>query len=356
MRRHYLDRLRCSTVLIVVIYHVFYIYNGLTPGVLGPLSERQPQDAVQYLLYPWMMVLLFLIAGASARYSLDKRGAKAFFRERTRRLLVPSTLGVLAFGWIQGWISMAISQAFASIPDTVPGPVYFLIMTASGISVLWFAQVLWLCSALAALLRRCEKGRLYELCGRLGPAAVLLLGVPLWLSGLVLNTPVITVYRFGLYGFAFLLGYFVFAHKEVIARLVPLRVPLALAAAALGAYYTATRFGENYAVAPASNCLPAMAYGWIMCLALFAWAKKYWDSPTALSAWLAKRSFGLYVLHYLPLSAAAYALRTYTSVPALPCYLLTALAAFGGALLLNALVSRVPLVRWLVLGIGKEQK
>ena len=78
MRRHYLDNLRWATVLLVVLYHVIYMYNGvITAGVAGPFAPVQPQDAVQYLLYPWFMVLLFVVSGASARLALERQPPKA---------------------------------------------------------------------------------------------------------------------------------------------------------------------------------------------------------------------------------------------------------------------------------------
>ena len=41
----------------------------------------------------------------------------------------------------------------------------------------------------------------------------------LYLSAQILNTPIIVVYRFGIYGYAFLLGYFVFCHESNIKHL-----------------------------------------------------------------------------------------------------------------------------------------
>ena len=72
-RRIYLDNIRWITVCIVVIYHVIYMYNGVQPfGVIGPFKEQQPQDAFQYLVYPWMMALLFTASGMTVRYYLKK--------------------------------------------------------------------------------------------------------------------------------------------------------------------------------------------------------------------------------------------------------------------------------------------
>ena len=83
MRKHYLDNIRWATVLLVVLYHAIFMYNHVvTVGVVGPVTDCRWQDALQYLLYPWFMVVLFLVSGASARYALDSRSGKAFFAER----------------------------------------------------------------------------------------------------------------------------------------------------------------------------------------------------------------------------------------------------------------------------------
>lgn len=163
MRKYYLDNIRWITVVLVVIYHVVYMFNGIiTDGVVGPFHENQYQDVIQYMLYPWFMILLFLVAGMCARYDLERRSVKEFVRARTRKLLVPSTLGLLAIGWVQGYFNMAISGAFAYMPDTLPAPAMYFIMALSGTGVLWFIQMLWLFSILLALARKAEKGKLYK--------------------------------------------------------------------------------------------------------------------------------------------------------------------------------------------------
>lgn len=81
-------------------------------------------------------------------------------------------------------------------------------MCLSGTGVLWFAQLLWFFSIILALIKKFEKGKLYELTSKTNIIVLVLLVIPVFLSGLVLNAPMITVYRFGYYGMGFLLGYF----------------------------------------------------------------------------------------------------------------------------------------------------
>ena len=140
MRKHYIDNIRWLTGLLVVVYHVIYMYNGvLTVGVIGPFQDVQYQDAIAYLLYPWFMVILFVVSGISTRASLQKRTAREFFRFQTRKLLVPSTIGLFAFQWILGYFNMAIGGAFDHMPQ-MPGLVLYGIMAVSGTGVLWYVQ------------------------------------------------------------------------------------------------------------------------------------------------------------------------------------------------------------------------
>ncbi len=82
MRKIYLDNIRWTTVLLVVIYHVFYIFNSVgVPGGLGSFSDLQYQDVILYFVYPWFMILLFTVAGMSAKYALDVKSKKEFIQE-----------------------------------------------------------------------------------------------------------------------------------------------------------------------------------------------------------------------------------------------------------------------------------
>lgn len=356
MRRYYIDNIRWGTIILVVLYHVIYMFNGIIPdGVIGPFHENQYQDALQYVLYPWFMVLLFLIAGMCSRYYLENHTIKEFVKSRTEKLLIPSTLGLFVWGWAQGYISMSISDAFQKLPDTMPKPTLFFIMVLSGTGVLWFIQLLWLFSMILTLVRRFEKGTLFSLGGKANCIACLFLVVPVYLSGLVLNAPVIVVYRFGIYGLTFFLGYFVFAHDEVIEKISRFRIPLLLAAIIACICYLLLHYGDNFSVAPTVNSIPAVLFLWFACLAILGCMYAWGNKNTPLTTFFTKKSFGLYVFHYLPLSATAYALHKYTRVPALPSYLLVGIAAFTGGLLLYEVISRIPIVRWFILGMKKKK-
>ena len=179
MRKYYLDNIRFGTIILVVIYHVIYMFNGiLTAGVIGPITTIRYQDGIQYLLYPWFMVILFLISGMCSRFYLEHHSGKEYFKARTRKLLVPSTIGLLVFGWIQGFLNMTISNALTPLTGQVPGIVMYLILAVTGTGVLWTIQVMWICSLILLLVRRIEKDRLYTLCSKVNLPILLLLVIP----------------------------------------------------------------------------------------------------------------------------------------------------------------------------------
>ena len=147
MRKSYLDNIRWVTVVIVVIYHVFYMYNGQgVAGTLGKITNLEVQyyDVYQYIVYPWFMMLLFIVSGISSKLYLDKHSTREFIKSRTNKLLVPSTIGLFVFQFIQGYINASLSSAGEM---EVPFIVKYLITVLSGIGVLWYIQLLWLYSA-----------------------------------------------------------------------------------------------------------------------------------------------------------------------------------------------------------------
>ena len=304
MRKNYIDNIRWEVIVLVVIYHVIYMFNSvITTGVIGPITSFQGQNSVQYLLYPWFMVILFILSGMCAKFYLDSHSDKEFLRARTRKLLVPSTIGLFVFQWLQGYINMAVSDAFSTMPATMPKVVMYLMMAVSGTGVLWTIQMMWIFSVLLILVRKVEKGRLVKIGEKANIFVMILLGVFVWGAAQILNTPIIPVYRFGIYGFCFFLGYYLFSHDRVIRQLDKYCIPLIVAAVILGAAFTVLYYGEEYAVTPVVNCPLAIAYAWIACLAIIGRAKRWGDKTNRVTKFMAKKSFGLYVFHYSLYSA-----------------------------------------------------
>ena len=371
MRKHWLDNLRWVTVLLVLLYHVIYFYNnkGVFGGIggFGPYPEfPQYQDVVMYILYPWFMPLLFLLAGVSARYALEKYSSREWFKARTRKLLVPGTIGLFVFHWMVGYIN-----ALGAGPEAlsvIPQPVRYIIWALTGIGPLWFIQLLWVFSLLLLLVRRLDKAdKFYLWCGKVfggskGIVWTILLGVLYWLAEQVLvRNPdpqgmdgLLNLYKPVFYLVVFLMGYFVFSHEAVQEALKKAWIPLLGCAVVAGGVLIGTTFGEcntepEYMSSPL-NCL----YGWLACLALIGWFQACFDRTSAFAGYMTRSSYGLYIVHYLVVAAIGYLLKTYTQLPVWSIYVILTVAVFALSPLLYELLRRIPFVRWAVLGEKKR--
>jgi len=380
MRKHWIDNLRWVTVLLVLLYHVIYFYNnkGVFGGIGGFGDGPQYQDTLMYILYPWFMPLLFLLAGISARYSLCCRGVlpctpspKEWFRSRTRKLLVPATIGLLVFHWMTGYFNTHVAgvDALADLPQ----PAKYFAWAFSGIGPLWFIQDLWLFSLILLIIRRgvllCTPETRMNRKGVHGGTplqvvALVLLGVLFWLGEQTLNfhprvgtmDGLWNLYKPLFYLIPFLLGYFVFWRDKVHEMLGKAWIPLMAAAVASGALLIVTTFGENnttpqYLASPLNNL-----YGWLMCLAMMGWFKAKFDRTGRFAAYMTRSSFGLYIVHYLVVASLGYMMKVYTQLPPVAMYLILTVAVFTLSPLLYELLRRIPVVRWCVLGERKQTR
>lgn len=351
-RKLYLDHIRWSTVLLVMFYHVCYLFNDV--GILGgiPGAKNIPLcDTLASAAYPWFMVLLFAVSGISARYSLQSRTARQFVRERARKLLIPSTLGLFVLHWLTGYLNIKLGGGL----EYIPAPLVYPIAAVSGTGPLWFIQMLFLFSCVLLLFRKLDRGdRLWTVCGRTPLPVILLLFLVLWGGAQVLNLPVLTMYRFGIYLAAFLIGYLFLSHDAIQEAIKKLRIPL-LIAAVLGAvgfgyYYRGTNFTSP-------DCLQSFftnLYAWLAVLAILGCFKRYFNRETSFTRYMTTSSFGFYILHYPILMGSAYLLCTYTDLPAGWNYLLILLAQLVLTPALYEAVRRIPVVRYLVLGMKKQ--
>lgn len=355
MRKNYLDNIRWGIVLLVVIYHVIYIFNSV--GVISNIAIKGiPQmDSILYFLYPWFMACLFLVGGISARYSLQNRTGKQFATDRIKRLLVPSIAGIFILGWISGYITSRYVDIFGGKGDLIPGLIKYLIYSLCGIGPLWFAHELFLASMILLLSRKLDKNdKVWNLCGKLNMGIILLLFFPVWGSSLILNTPLITVYRNGIYIFMFLLGYYVFSHDEVQEKLKKWHLPLLISSVICGVAYTIYYYGKDYTAPTCLQSVFSNFYLWIMILAILGCGKAWFNGKNRFTEYMNKRSFAIYVLHYPILIMSAYLLTTYLKLPMLLYYILLLIIEFVALPFLYEIISRIPILNLLLLGISKH--
>ncbi len=356
MRKYYLDNLRYGIVLLVILYHIIYVFNSA--GVVSNISVPGiPQmDALLYFVYPWFMALMFLISGTGTRYALEHKTGKLFLKNRAKSLLIPSITGIFILGWVSGYITSLNVDMFGGNGGKIPGVVKYLIYSFAGIGPLWFAHELFLATLVLLLIRVIDKkDRLLALGARSNLLALVLLFFPVWGSAQILNTPLLEVYRHGIYIFMFLLGYYVFSHNHVQETLLKYYLLFSILAVLCGVIYSVYYFGENYASYACLKTAFTNLYAWLMILALLGFGRKWLDKKTRFTGYMAPRSFGFYVLHYPLLIVIAYLITSYMTLPVWANYVVLFIAASVGVPLFYEIVSRIPVLRYLLL-YKKSQK
>ena len=146
------------------------------------------------------------------------------------------------------------------------------------------------------------------------------------------------------------MGYFVFSHERVQAKVEKLWKLMMPCAIISGVVLTVTTFGQNntlpvYLGSPLNNL-----YGWLMCLALMGWFKSRFDKTGAFATYMTRSSYGIYIVHYLIVNSLGYILKTATQMPPACIYLTLTVAVFTLSPLLNEVLRRIPFLRWCILG------
>ncbi len=364
-RKNYLDNIRWITVILVMFYHVIYTYNS--QGVIKNTAAcgYPVLDRGMYFVYPWFMVLLFIVAGISAKYSLQKRSSKEFIKDRALRLLVPSFVIPVVIGWSVGYITNLENDMFMGNGDKIPGVIKYIIYVVSGQGPLWFAQELFIASLVLVLIRKIDKNKkLDALCEKFEWWGFLILYVSFLLFANILNTPLVEVYRNGFYINGFLLGYYVFSNDRVIEMLRKARFVLVPAAVITGIGYVlyivfaieplATNdvlTTVNYSSLRVLRNPLTNFYAYIAVLAIFSVAKDLLNFKNKFSEFMTKANFGYYALHYFVLVIIVFALEKLPTLPMWSCYLISTFGMIGVTTVLYLVIRRIPFIRKLLLGM-----
>jgi len=194
-RLYYLDWLKVLAVLGVFYAHVAWLFDMLYHWQIENTSRG---SAIVIFGAQWGMALIFLLAGASAWFSLGSRTGRQFIGERFARLVIPFIPAIILIAPPQAYfIDLGRSLYHGSFLQYY---LYYLshirlILSPQSVFQLWFLVFLFLFSLIALplliYLRR-EQGRrfiswLAVLCERQG--GIFLLILPIALIQIALGPP-----------------------------------------------------------------------------------------------------------------------------------------------------------------------
>jgi len=349
-RKYFIDNIRSITVLIVIVYHVAYLFNSA--GVISNIGETgiQAFDTLCYFVYPWLMTIMFLVAGISARYALQNRTVKQFLKERVQKLLIPFFGGIFLLGWISGWATDHYYDIFAG--SYVPVFIKYLVYSLTGIGPLWFNFELLLVSMVLLILYKIDKNDgLTAWAGKANIFVLLALFLPFWGYSFLLNTPLITVFRNGIYLFVFLTGYYFFSQEKIIEILAKYRFPLLIAGITLGIIEVYYFYGKNFADDNFLQHPLTNIYSWIMMMAILGCSQKYFNKTNKFMEYIKSRSFFWYLCHYPIMVLLAYILASVLKLPMIYNYILLLVLAFGVTIIFCEIIRKIPVLRYLLFGM-----
>ena len=351
-RKHYLDNIRWVTLCIVILYHVFYIFNS--SGVVSNINVTgiKQLDTFCVFTYPWIMCLLFVVSGVSARYSLKKKTNKEYIKDRTKRILIPSIVGIFAYGWISGWMTNYYSDIFSGNGALIPTPIKYIIWSLIGIGPLWYAHVLYIASLLIVLIRKIDKKqKLDTLCNKINLPILFLLGIVVWGSSFILNMPVVTVYRFGIYLLMFLLGYYIFSSEDIINRLEKISIPLVIITLIIGIVFSVLNYGNDFSSNEFLTNIFTNIYLWFVVLSVFGIFKKCLNFNNKFTNYMNKNNFSFYVLHYTIELIIAFVLVEYIKFNNFIFnYIVLLLGTIIALPIITEIIKKIPIVNKFILG------
>lgn len=319
MRKHYIDNLRWLCVLLLIPFHTCMIYNGFGENFYIKASAVPVLNDFIFVVSPWFMPLMFVLAGMSAFYALEKRTPGQFINERFRKLFIPLVAGILLIvpvqtyyaerfhnGYTGGYFEQYI--LFFTKPTNLSG--YTGGFTPAH---LWFILYLFIYSmALLPVFRRYRQSARQPLADKLPLPAILPLSLVASLLSPVLNFGGKSM---GYYLAFFLLGYFILASDAVQQKLEKYRWGLFAAFVVL----TIFRLTIGDTVYSYSQILFGLFYdfmAWLGILAFIGLGKRYLNISNKVTQYFAAGSFPIYIFHQTVLVAVAYYALGFTySVP-----------------------------------------
>jgi peptidoglycan/LPS O-acetylase OafA/YrhL len=365
VRLHYIDNLRWIGILMLFPFHTAFIFcAGWYGYYVSSAYTSTAAHCFTVAVEPWIMPLLFCIAGVSTKFALQTRTPLVYLKERVTKLLVPFLAGlvlicpVIAYYALKfhtgytGNFTGAVVHFFSSMqnfPDTSGMSGDF------SVDHLWFIIFLFIFSvvALGIILPGLRQAKLHLNPDNVHLFVLVLLFIPVWLLNFVGFS--VTGYSFMSYFAMFLIGYYLFSMDSIQARLEKYWAGLLAAwiILTIGVMWTYGIFLGHYEVFWGSSAIFVLT-GWTGVLALMGAGRHLFDMTSNFTAYMSAASYPVYIIHQAILVAIAY----YAVKLAIPPVLQFAAIVIFSILLTFAcyeILRRIPGVRALF-GIARPQK
>ncbi len=312
-RLHYVDWLRVLAVLLLFPFHTLRVFNADDPFYVKADVLSMPVTYLLGFISAWHMQLLFLLAGVSTFFALEKRGNREYAGERLLRLGIPFIFGFLVVippqTWYGGRFNSGYTGSFWEYMtsgdwleyNVKDGGDYY---GGFGIGHLWFILVLLIVSLMVLPLFAWGRGArgdafLRGFSRRLAHPAWWLLAAFLLFVGEALPDPT----GLGMWYFLmfFVLGYVVVCDPAFMDAAERFRLPALALGVPLAAFWSLSEGWRDSLADPSWGLVGLVMLGmlttWLMMVGLLGYGRHYLDRTGPALSSLAEGSYPVYILH-----------------------------------------------------------
>lgn len=344
-RLHALDAVRGFALMLGIVFHAAISFIPETGWMIKDTQPSVTMSVVFAVIHIFRMSTFFLVAGFFARMSFHRKGGRAFFADRRKRILYPLLIGwpvmLTCFAILSVWGQITMhglesilpANGAPPAPPPTPAPEGPRPLIPFPLTHLWFLYVLLLLYGAAIGLRRVvvlidPKERLRRGVDRLvrflagNPVGMVLLAAPLGLvfyfqpqwkmsfgiptpdNSLIPNLPAIVGYGVA-FGFGWLL------HRQTgLLQIWRRRWPLDMALAVLLTGICLVLLSDKPIITGLTPERIKLTYAAAYALAIWAWtfgligmALRFLSDHSPIRRYIADASYWLYLIH-LPLVVA----------------------------------------------------
>jgi peptidoglycan/LPS O-acetylase OafA/YrhL len=314
-------------ILMLFPFHTAFIFCAGWYGYY--VLSDSPSTAAHLLtvsVEPWIMPLLFCIAGISTKFALQKRTPRVYLKERVTKLLVPFLAGLVLVCPVIAYYALRFHTGYTG--SFAGAFVYFFSSISSrdlnGLTGnfsgdhLWFILFLFVISIVALgviLLGQRLAGPAPDP-GRVGLPVLCLLFVPVWLLNFAGTN--VTGYSFMAYFALFLIGYYVLSRDPVQEMMERYRTVLlgAWIVLTLGVMWVYGIVLGHSEVFWGSSPVYVLT-GWTGVLALMGAGRHLMDRTGSFTRYMNAASYPVYIIHQAVLVATAWYVLRLAISPAL---------------------------------------
>jgi len=367
VRLHYIDNLRWMCILLLFPIHAAIVFCAGWYGyyVLSDYTSLAAHG-LMVSVEPWIMPLLFCIAGLSAKFALQTRTPRVYLKERVTKLLIPFLAGVIIVCPVIAYYALKFhtgyTGSFAGAFVHFFSSINNILVTPNGVAGdfsvdhLWFIIFLFVISvmALGVILFGQRQAKLRLNPGRVSLPILILLFIPFW----ILNFAGFNVAGYSLLSYfaMFLIGYYLFSTDSVQALLEQYWAAL-LAAWIILTIGVMWMYGitlGHYEVFWGQSSFYVLT-GWMGVLALMGAGRHLFDKTNSFAVYMSTASYPVYIIHEAVLVAIAYYVLM-LAIPPILQFLTIVIFSILVTFACYEILRRIPVVRALFGIVGPDKK